>query len=158
MASAPSVASTDAGSSHLRRTRLTSAATSAGSAIRPQVREDTGMHFRQERLVRHHQGLRDELRHLLLEYFEYHQLLQEPTEDLVIDALQQNFESLRLRLKAFWVLHDHLGDFIPGLVEGGINERRQARRDATQYLLLLLPETPPDVSELRCVGSRGSRR
>lgn len=116
------------------------------------------MHFRQERLVRHHQGLRDELRGLLLEYFEYHQLLQEPSEDLVLGALRQNFDGLKLRLKAFWVMHDHLGDFIPGLIEGSLNERRQAQRDATQYLLLLLPETSPDVNELRCAGSREWRR
>jgi hypothetical protein len=105
---------------------------------------------RQEHTLRHYQTLRDELRKLLLDYFEYHELIQDSaSKGRDVAALRANFDELKRRLKDFWVLHDHVGDFIPALVDvdGALNERRQAFRRAKQYLLLLLPETPVSDSD-----------
>lgn len=101
-----------------------------------------------EDLVQHYQAVRDELRGLLIGYFEFYELVQGPSSPgIAMAAAKKNFDVHKQRLKEFWVLHDHLGDFIPGLVDVNVslNERRQALRAAKLYLLLLLPETASHV-------------
>jgi hypothetical protein len=97
--------------------------------------------------LEHFQAVRDEIRQLLLDFFEYEGLLQTTTDTFALATLEENFDDLRKRLKAWWVFHEHVCAFIPGLVStdasvSGIAVRREARREALQYLLTLLPETP----------------
>lgn len=94
--------------------------------------------------LEHFQAVRDEIRQLLLEFFEYEGLLQTTTDTFALATLEENFDDLRKRLKAWWVFQEHVCAFIPALVDTdtGMNVRREARREAIQYLLTLLPETP----------------
>lgn len=91
------------------------------------------------------QAVRDEIRRLLLDFFEIEALIKKPGDTLDVETLKQNFADLKQRLKAFGAAHYHAWSFITGLVDVdvGLMDRREARRQAIAYLLTLLPETPP---------------
>lgn len=93
--------------------------------------------------------VRDEIRRLLLDYFEIEALIKKPGDDLDVETSKQNFEDLKQRLSAFGAAHDDVWDFITGLVHAdvGIMARREARRRAIAYLLTLLPEAPAVIED-----------
>lgn len=97
--------------------------------------------------LRRLQVLRDEVRDLLIQFFEYEAALARPEKNADLRRnLKNNFADLRRSMVEFWKDKGRFCPFLPGLagIPGIVDPDPRCRQEALAFLLPLLPESSPN--------------